>query len=79
MSKVSARIIRTSPCASSAWNLTDAATAEREAAAMAAGARLLPKAEGVLLYHEHAPETVQRFPKAQPAWRWMLEPATKEK
>ncbi len=46
---------------------------------MAAGARLLPKAEGVLLYHEHAPETVQRFPKAQPAWRWMLEPATKEK
>lgn len=55
------------------WNLADAATAEREAAAMAAGARLLPKAEGVLLYHEHAPATARRFPKAQPAWRWLLE------
>lgn len=61
------------------WNLSDTATAEREAAAMMAGAKLLPKAEGVLLYHEHAPETIQRFPKARPAWRWMLEQATKEK
>ena len=55
------------------WNLSDTATAEREATAMAAGARLLPKAKGVLLYHEHAPDTAQRFPTAQPAWRWMLE------
>jgi uncharacterized protein len=60
------------------WNLSEAATAEREAAAMAAGARLLPKAKGVLLYHEHAPETVQRFPEAQPAWRWLLD-ADREK
>jgi hypothetical protein len=34
---------------------------------MAAGTRLLPKAEGILLYHEHSPETAQRFPGAQPA------------
>ena len=58
------------------WDLSDAATAEREAAAMAAGARLLPKAKGLLLYHEHAPEAVQRFPAARPAWRWLLEPRT---
>ena len=55
------------------WNLADAATAEREAAAMAAGARLLPKAKGILLYHEDAPETLRRFPSAQPAWRWLIE------
>jgi uncharacterized protein len=55
------------------WNLSDAATAEREAAAMADGRRLLPKAKGVLLYHEHAPDTAQRFPGAEPAWRWLLE------
>ena len=60
------------------WNLSDAATAEREAAAMAAGRRLLPKAKGVLLYHEHAPDTAQRFPGAEPAWRWMLEQAREE-
>ena len=47
--------------------------AEREAVAMAAGARLLPKARGVLLYHEHAPDTATRFPEGQPAWRWRLE------
>jgi predicted AAA+ superfamily ATPase len=56
------------------WNLADAATAEREGAAMVAGARLLPKARGVLLYHEHARDTATRFPAAQPAWRWLLEP-----
>ena len=61
------------------WNLSDAVTAEREAAAMAAGARLLPKAEGVLLYHEHTPDTAQRFPGAQPAWRWLLERGTEER
>ena len=55
------------------WNLSDAATADREAAAMVAGTRLLPKAKGVLLYHEHSPDTAQRFPGAQPAWRWLLE------
>ncbi len=59
------------------WNLSDATTAEREAAAMAAGTRLLPKARGVLLYHEHAPDTAQRFPGSQPAWQWLLE-QTKE-
>ncbi len=36
------------------WNLADASTAEREAAAMAAGARLLPKAKNALVYHEHS-------------------------
>lgn len=61
------------------WNLSDAVTAEREAAAMEAGARLLPRAEGVLLYHEHAPDTVRCFPKSQPAWRWMLEPSARRK
>jgi predicted AAA+ superfamily ATPase len=55
------------------WNLADTSTAEREAAAMAAGARFLPAAKGVLLYHEHSPEIVKRFPEAQPAWRWLLE------
>ncbi|MBI5504463.1 MAG: ATP-binding protein, partial [Deltaproteobacteria bacterium] len=59
------------------WNLSDPSTAQRQEAAMAAGARLLPEAEGLLLYHEHASDTDQRFPEAQPAWRWMLEPATK--
>ena len=57
------------------WNLSDTVTAEREAAGMAAGARLLPKAQGVLLYREHSPESVRRFPEAQPAWRWLLERA----
>jgi predicted AAA+ superfamily ATPase len=60
------------------WNLADASTAEREAAAMAAGARLLPKAKGVLLYHEHSPGIANRFPGAQPAWRWLLEPGKGE-
>jgi predicted AAA+ superfamily ATPase len=60
------------------WSLTDVTTAEREAAAMATGARLLPKARGVLLYHEHAPDMVGRFPEAQPAWRWLLEQAGKD-
>lgn len=62
----------------SCWNLSDDATAEREAAAMAEGARLLPQAEGILLYHEHAPEAVQRFPEAVPAWRWLLDQRKKE-
>jgi hypothetical protein len=56
------------------WDLSDPATAEREAAAMAAGAKLIPKAKGILLYHEHAPAMVRRVPSAQPAWRWLLEP-----
>lgn len=56
------------------WDLSAATTAEREASAMATGARLLPQARGLLLYHEHAPETARRFPKAQPAWKWLLEP-----
>jgi predicted AAA+ superfamily ATPase len=55
------------------WNLSDEATLERETRAMATGARLLPKAKGILLYHEHAPDTARRFPKAQPAWRWLLD------
>jgi uncharacterized protein len=55
------------------WDLSDAATAEREANAMATGARLLPKAKGLLLYHEHSPDTTKRFPEAQPAWRWLLQ------
>ncbi len=33
----------------------------------------LPRAEGILLYHEHSPQVARRFPCAQPAWRWMLE------
>lgn len=57
----------------SCWSLSEAGTIEREAAAMATGARRLPQAKGVLLYHEHAHDTAQRFPAAQPAWRWLLE------
>jgi predicted AAA+ superfamily ATPase len=54
------------------WDLADPATAERETAAMASGAKRLPRAEGMLLYHEHSPQVTRRFPRAQPAWRWML-------
>jgi hypothetical protein len=57
------------------WDLSDPVTLEREKAAMAAGARLLPKATGLLLYHEYAPDVVKRIPAARPAWRWMLESA----
>lgn len=56
------------------WDLSDPATRERETAAMEAGAKLLPKAKGLLLYHEYSPEAVARVPKARPAWKWMLEP-----
>ncbi len=56
------------------WDLSDPATMEREQAAMEAGEKLLPGARGLLLYHEYAPEALARFPKARPAWRWMLEP-----
>lgn len=55
------------------WDLSDPATAEREAEAMATGVRLLPNARGLLLYHEHAPETARRFPQSRPAWQWLLE------
>jgi len=61
------------------WNLSDAGTAQREALAMAAGAKLLPEAKGVLLYHEHSPDADRRFPAARPAWRWLLEPHLDEK
>ena len=57
------------------WSLSDPATAGRELAAMEAGARLLPKAAGLLLYHEYSPGLVDGVPTARPAWRWMLEPA----
>ncbi len=57
------------------WNLSDPTTMGRELAAMEAGARLLPKAAGLLLYHEYSPGLVDRVPAARPAWRWMLEPA----
>ncbi len=55
------------------WDLADPGTEERERAAMEAGRKLLPGAEGLLLYHEYAPEAVARFPEARPAWQWMLE------
>ena len=55
------------------WSLTDQATVECEAAAMEAGATLMPKAEGLLLCHEHTPENLQRLPSVRPAWRWILE------
>lgn len=57
------------------WDLSDPVTLEREKAAMAEGARLLPKATGLLLYYEYAPDVVKRIPAARPAWRWMLESA----
>lgn len=55
------------------WDLSETTTMERERAAMDAGARLLPKATGRLLYHEYSPAALARFPEARPAWRWMLE------
>ena len=57
------------------WDLADPATAEREASAMKSGVNRLPQARGLLLYHEYSPQLARRFPSAQPAWRWMLEPA----
>lgn len=47
---------------------------EREQAAMEAGEKLLPRARGLLLYHEYSPKALARFPNARPAWQWMLEP-----
>ena len=46
---------------------------------MAVGVRLLPKPSGVLLCHEHAPDTAQRFPGSQPAWQWLLEQGKEER
>jgi len=54
------------------WSLSDPETLQREIAAMEEGAKLLPKAKGLLLYHEYSPDLVQRIPEARPAWRWML-------
>ena len=54
------------------WSLSDPATLEREIAAMEAGSKLLPKAAGLLLYHEYTPDLAKRIPKARPAWQWML-------
>jgi hypothetical protein len=58
------------------WDLADPATAAREATAMRAGASAMPGAAGALLYHEFAPAVADRFPDAQPAWRWLLETHT---
>lgn len=55
------------------WNLADPDTAQREERAMALGAQRLPGATGHLLYHEHAPDILQRLPLARPAWSWLLE------
>jgi predicted AAA+ superfamily ATPase len=58
---------------STCWNLADPDTARREERAMALGAQHFPGAAGHLLYHEYAPDILQRLPLAQPAWSWLIE------
>jgi predicted AAA+ superfamily ATPase len=53
------------------WDLSDATTAAREAAAMAAARAAYPRATGTLLYHEFAPRVLASLPDAQPAWQWL--------
>ena len=53
--------------------LTDAATAERERAAMALGKKRWPRAEGRLVYHEYTPALTRPIPGAVAAWRFLTE------
>ena len=55
------------------WSLTDPDTAQREKRAMALGNSRAQRAKGVLLYHEFTSALKSALPRAQPAWRWLLQ------
>jgi uncharacterized protein len=55
------------------WSLTDPDTVAREQRAMKLGQSRANQTKGFLLYHEFASTLKSALPKAQPAWRWLLE------